>query len=1257
MRKTLVTACMALAMIFPASASTLLIGNKGEDTVSFLDLATGQECARVATGRAPHEIAISPDRKQAAVVAYGGTTIDIFDVRAMRLARRIDIAPNAGPHGIAWIARNRIVVTSDRSNTLAILDPRSGRFTTISTGQRGSHMLAVSPDRRRAYVSNILSATVSVFDLRRGVKVSDIAVGGNPEGLAITPDGRRLWVGDNSGPIVRVVDLATHANLRTSQIVERRVAYMTPEWKQAFRFAAGEADRLGLELAIAASPGWSETGGPWVKPADGLKKLVWSETEIAGGRSFHGRLAPPPQVTGPFQAVAQKASAGALGAGGPEQPPVSHYADVAVLAYRFTPQTQPVPVARDDNGQMLAANALWDADLGSEYEVPAGGSTSAPRTVVFEYASPQTIRSARLFAPKAALPFVGTLFVPRLEASGEGKTWRPVASMPLGEVPATVAFAPVTARWFRLVLAPRTEVFSRLAEYGPAVGQMLRLTTPESLFSRPVGIGELTLSGEDRIDHAEAKAAFSLVPDYFALSEGVPDFAGIDPTHVIDLTARMRADGSLDWTPPAGRWKVLRLGSSLTGMTNHPAPPEATGLEVNKFDGAAVRRYMEHYLGMYRDAAGGLMGQRGVRALLTDSTEIGAANWTPRMIEQFRRLRGYDPTPWLPALTGMIVGSRNQSDRFLFDFRRTLADLHASEHYGTVASVAHENGLKVYGEALEDKRPVIGDDMAMRRYADIPMAAMWTYARERGPRITLLADIKGAASVAHVYGQNLVAAESLTAAGPPWGYAPSDLKRIIDLEFVLGVNRPVIHTSVHAPLDDKLPGLSLGGIGQYFNRHETWAQMAKPWIDYLARNSLMLQQGRNFADVAYYYGEEAPITAQWGERPVADAPTANAWDFVNADVLASALANDGFDLVTPGGARYRALYLGGQSSRMTLPVLRRLAALVEGGATVISARPISNPSLAGDAAEWTALANRLWPGGAETRIGKGRVIATADVKAGLTTMGVAPDFRVTGGLPGSEILFLHRRLNAKGGGGDSYFLSNRKDRSETIEARFRVTGKAPELWHAVSGASEPASYRIEGDETVVPLTLAPDGSIHVVFRQPTIQRARVVEQPEPVKLATLDGGWQVRFQAGRGAPESVQMPSLAPLDESSEPGIRYFSGIATYEKSYQSPRGWSPGKPLWLDLGEAREIAEVRINGQLAGTAWQAPYRVDIGRLTRRGANRVEIRVANLWVNRLIGDAQPGTTPIAWTGLQAYAANSPLRRSGLIGPVSLFSPR
>jgi YVTN family beta-propeller protein len=205
----------AACLPVPALAQVLLVGNKGEDTVSFIALESGRECVRLPTGKAPHEIALSPDRRQAAVVAYGGTSIDIFDLRRQRLVRRIDLAPNAGPHGIVWHSPGRIAVVFDRSNTVALVDPRDGRFTAIPTGQRGSHMLVISPDRRRAYVSNILSGTVSIIDLRRGVKEADIAVGGNPEGIAITHDGRHLWVGDNSGPRVRVVDLATRTAIAT----------------------------------------------------------------------------------------------------------------------------------------------------------------------------------------------------------------------------------------------------------------------------------------------------------------------------------------------------------------------------------------------------------------------------------------------------------------------------------------------------------------------------------------------------------------------------------------------------------------------------------------------------------------------------------------------------------------------------------------------------------------------------------------------------------------------------------------------------------------------------------------------------------------------------------------------------------------------------------------------------------------------------------------------------------------------------------
>ncbi|MBV1686342.1 glycoside hydrolase [Novosphingobium sp. G106] len=1044
------------------------------------------------------------------------------------------------------------------------------------------------------------------------------------------------------------------ADLMTPQIVTDRLVYMHPDWKDAFRFAASEADRLGLELAIASSPGWSETGGPWVKPQDALKKLVWSETELAGGKRFTGKLAPPPVVTGPFQSL----GINDIMAGPPSKdakPPPTYYGDVAIIAYPLADDVaSPSPKVETLDGPVTDPAALFDGDLDSGIKVNRG-TVNRPGVVTISYAAPQTIRSATLFLPDPLAALIGSTVVPRLEASDDGAAWRTVKEIQSGSVPVTVSFAPVTARHFRIVLAPGAPLDILRADSAPGVAMPDYKTMLASMASEgPTTVNQFTLSPDVKVDRFQAKAGFSIERDYYALSAGLPDEPGVPASRVIDLTSRLKPDGTLDWIPPKGQWRVLRLGYSLLGTTNHPAPPEATGLEVDKFDGAAVRRYLEHYIGMYKDAAGpGMVGDKGVRAILTDSIEVGAANWTPQMVAQFKRLRGYDPTPWLPALTGTVIGSRAESDKFLYDYRRTLADLMASEHYGTVAKVAHENGLKVYGEALEDHRPSLGDDMAMRRHADVPMAAMWTHSREQGPKLTYLADIKGAASVAHIYGQNLVAAESMTASMNPWNYAPRDLKRVIDLEFVTGVNLPVVHTSVHQPVDDKIPGLSLYVVGQYFNRHETWAEMAKPWVDYMARNSLMLQQGRNVADVGYFYGEEPPLTGLYGDKAVADAPTRYAYDFVNADALAGALTNDGAELAAPGGARYRVLYLGGSSRKMTLGTLRKLAALVEGGATVVGMKPEGDPGRDGAASEYAALTARLWGGGAETTVGKGRVIASADIEAALTRIGVAPDFRFTGGQGGADIPFVHRML----ADGDSYFLVNRKDRAETIEAHFRVTGKAPELWHADTGTSEKVSYRIAGGETVVPLTLAADESVHVVFRQPSQHDALAIKKLVPAPLAELGGAWMVSFQKDRGAPASASLPALAPLDESTDQGIRYFSGIATYAKDFSAPRGWKPGQPLWIDLGDVRELAEVTVNGKSIGTAWHAPFRLDIGGAVRSGRNRLEVRVANLWVNRLIGDARPGASKITWTATPSYKPDAPLRPSGLIGPVLLLGQR
>lgn len=1041
------------------------------------------------------------------------------------------------------------------------------------------------------------------------------------------------------------------ASLLTPQIVAEPLIYMTPEWKEAFKLAARTAAGLDLELGIAASPGWSETGGPWVKPQDGIKKVVWSETTLAGSKRFVGKLPKPPQVSGPFQAIVAESENLSVNKEEKHFIAPSLYEDVAVLAYRLA-EHSPVaaPRAIMEGDQSLNIGTLTDANLDSAVPI-ARGSADKPTILSVTYDKPQTIRSLTFHAPGGAEKFGAPFFLPRLEASDDGKLWRSIGDLALTQIPTTISFAPVTAQHFRVVMILNPS--GGLSGFAPAPGADFSALLP-LLAPKPLKIAELRLSGEVKVSHFEAKAGFAMALDYDALkSSGVDDRSQFTSDKVIDLTSRLKTDGTINWTPPKGRWRVVRMGWSLTGKTNHPAPVAATGLEVDKLDSMAVRRYLVQYLGMYREAVGSdLIGKTGLNALLTDSTEVGAFNWTTQMVEQFKRLRGYDPMPWLPTLTGAVIGSRAESDGFLYDYRRTIADLHASEHYGTVAAVARENGLKVYGEALEDRRPSLGDDMAMRRYADYPMAALWTFARGGAPRPTLLGDMKGATSVANLYGQNIAAAESMTSALQYWAHAPSDLRRVIDLEFAHGINRPVIHSSVHQPLDDRKPGLALMIFGQYFNRHETWAEMAKPWIDYIARNSFMLQQGRNHADVAYFHGEDAPLTAQFADAPLTDVPTSYAYDFVNADALLNLLTVNKGDLTAPSGARYRVLYLGKASRSMTLPVLRKVADLASAGATIIGTAPTGSPSLADDKTEFTKLTSRLWSGQPVTIVGRGRVMASQDVEATLKNLGVLPDFSYTKSKPDMEIIFTHRKL----ADGDAYFVSNRQNRAETVEARFRVTDKEPELWRADTGQAEPLSYRIEAGQTIVPLELAAEDSFFVVFRKPATAHAAKVAAKKAVPVATLSGPWTVMFEPGRGAPQFIILPALTSLSEHSDPSVRYFSGKATYANTFKLPASNKMGQTLWLDLGQIGDVAEIRVNGNMVGTVWKAPYRVDIGAAVRRGENRVEITVANLWVNRLIGDAQPGATKIAFTTLPTYTSDAPLRPSGLIGPVTLLRP-
>jgi hypothetical protein len=1028
--------------------------------------------------------------------------------------------------------------------------------------------------------------------------------------------------------------------ISTPQVVPQRLIYMTPEWKQAFNYAVTTARGLGLEVAIASSPGWSETGGPWVPAEQGMKKMVWSSTRMEGGKPFSGALPHPPQVDGTFQNFPAEARRSADGRSAvlPE-----FYADAAVVAYRVPEgdktQEELNPQVTSSSGTANVA-ALSDGDVSTVALDLQGDSSNAP-WVQFDYGHPQTIQAVTVASPDGIISVFdheNNNAPPTVEASDDGIQFHKIADIPFSSLPeTTVAFEAVTARYFRVVFA--------------ATAARHRIT-------------ELVMASGARTNEFEKRAGYANSRDFFSIADPKVDPAFIVPqADVIDLTGKMKDDGSLNWTPPAGKWNVLRIGYSLTGHENGPAPLEATGLEVDKLNHDYVTHYLDGYLKMYADTVGAdKIGKDGISFLLTDSIEVGPQNWTDKMLEEFQARRGYDARPWLPALTGVVIKSPEDTGRFLWDFRRTIGQLIAENHYGAISDGLHQHGMSYYGEALEYHRPSLGDDMEMRSKTDVPMGAMWTWAGSPGPDPSYLADLRGAASVAHIYGQNLVGAESMTSRGPAWSFSPNSLKKVADLEFALGVNRFEIHESSHQPLADMAPGLTLGPFGLWFNRNQTWAEQAAPWVNYLARCSYLLQQGHFYGDVAYFYGEEGPLTAVFGWKTQTDAPGGYGFDFVNSDVLLHHLSFQDGRLVTPGGTSYRILYLGGRSQRMTLPVLKQLRDLVTQGAVIVGNKPMDSPSLADDENQFHAIADRLWgvrapQAGTVRKVGKGRVYTGMTANEVLKALDLDEDFSYTKPEADTQLMFVHRKLDE----GDLYFVDNRNDRAESVDATFRVSGKRPELWDAATGVSKPVSYQSSAGRTTVPLKLDPYGSVFVVFRAVATADSLALPEAKETEVAALNDAlnkdWNVSFQPGRGAPETVTFDQLTSWSDNSIDGVKYFSGTATYSKTFEVPAdAFTEGAHYWLDLGVVKDLAEVAVNGKYIGILWKTPFKADITSALKPGSNQLVIGVTNLWVNRLIGDQQSyAVRKYTFTDFTPYKADSPLLPSGLLGPVRILT--
>ena len=1004
------------------------------------------------------------------------------------------------------------------------------------------------------------------------------------------------------------------AGMGCPQIVPELVGYLTPEWKECVRLAVSMADSLHMDVTIPASPGWSCTGGPWVEPKDAMKKLTWRSMYVQGGKTVKTKLPEPFDATGTFKDMDNGNDAHR-----------KYYKNIAVIAVKMGDDDERVealkPVLTYSGGEDFSVEQLNDERLKNGKKLTP--DNDGRLWLEYSYPKAQTIKALTLCDGRQRINWSNDLFAPNwhLESSNDGVTYTKVCDIPqAGAYQQTISLPATTARHFRLVC-----------------------DRPNGSGSDTyVHVSEFALYPSPRINLAEERAGFSA---YARLNDYPVDWnaEAVRLDDIVDITEHTDAQGNVVWTAPKGAWQIYRFGYSLTGKVNHPASPQGTGLEVDKMSKEAVNRYLTHYLNIYRDATGGMLGKRGINGLLIDSYEAGNATWTPDMEREFLSRRGYGLRKWLPALAGRVVESGQQSERFLYDWRKTIGELICDNLYGEAARIAHENGMTTYFESDENCRQYLADGMQAKSHADIPMGAMWTL-RTAEERKGYTYDIRESSSVAHIYGKPLTAAESMTADGY-WGmaysYHPGNLKEVADHEMACGLNKFIIHESAHQPVDDKKPGLSLGQYGQWFTRHETWASRAKAWTDYLSRSCYLLQQGRNVADIVYYYGSDNNATALCGVDKTA-IPAGYALDYAGEQELENELTPDGQRIVTRGGASYQMLWISPVVRQMSVGELRKISSFAHSGVPIYGSEPVKNSELTGNDEEWKRLVDDIW------HTGRKNVHTPGQTATPMQEAGIERDVEYP---HGETIDYVHRHLPQ----GEVYWISNAADKATDVSLSLRTSGKRVEIWHPEDGRREATNYQCSGKRTMVDISMNAHEALFLVLTDADTEGGHATAPTRQSELMSMNDQWTVHFEPNRGAPEEIHLATLMPLNEQEEAGVRFYSGAMTYSKEFIVKGKIDRKATYQLHLGKVGDMATVRLNGQVLPTSWHAPYVVDITAALRKGRNQIEIEVINTWRNRIIGDRQPDCKQrITYLGHDHFFdSKSELMPSGLIGPVTI----
>ncbi len=1037
------------------------------------------------------------------------------------------------------------------------------------------------------------------------------------------------WIDENISKTGITKDLEAMARVGIGQAlighispgsVRGETKMLSEEWWSMLAFAVKEGQRLGVDIGLFNGPGWSQSGGPWIKLDQSMRYVASSEVIVRGPATFNQKLPEP----GPdFKQIAVQAF--------PVDLTLTKTIGLAdIKQIKSYPDTQNL-------------NNLVDGDTATTFLFQSNPNNEN-LILEFHCKANKTVQTLKFVQLPVSL--YAEVEFQQVDNLGKFNTVRKFT---------------IDRRNINFQIGPKR--YEPVLFSVPATrSTVFRLIFENMKISDGAGFKEIELQADPVVDQYIDKQLGKMSSDplplwdaYLWPNQPEPEAQYvIKPENIINLSSQVDASGILHWEIPEGEWVIMNSGMIPTGAVNVPAPPEATGFESDKFSKEATEIHFNSFVGKFLEKIPEA-DRQALKTIVIDSYEVGSQNWTNDFAKIFLEKFGYDPLPWLPVFSGRIVKCADLSNRFLWDVRRLTADLIAENYVATFRELSNKHGLNLWVENYGHW----GFPAEFLQYggkADMVSGEFWFENPfwDLGPL-----ESRAASSAAHIYGKNKVFAEAFTA-GFNFRQYPGSMKKRGDRIFSEGVNHFVLHVYIHQPWDDKLPGVT-AWFGMSFQRNNTWFEQSKVWIDYLRRCHYMLQQGEAVNDVCYFIGEDAPKMT--GALSPA-LPKGYDYDFINAEVLEQSEVIDG-NIVLPTGKKYSLLILP-ELETMRPGVLEKINGLVDGGAKVYGPAPKRSPSMSGfpeSDQQVTDLSAKIWGNPAVNKIadkayGKGHVFNGLNLNDVLNKISLTPDIICSD----SGIMWTHRKAKDL----DVYFISNQHDQEVKTEISFRVKNKIPEFWQPDTGhITEVSTYHSEEERTTVPVTLDPAGSVFIVFRKNGNNTMKPNETRGDVSnfsstVISLENPWRLYFPKDWDAPDSIQLNQLTSWTEFAQPGIKYFSGTATYKNTFTIADEYlGNNSRIVLDLGEVMMMAEVIINGKNLGVLWKKPYRTEITDAIRKGNNQLEIRITNTWWNRLVGDEKfpdgfPESnvhSPRTFATVKAWKKDDALLDAGLMGPV------